>query len=84
MTVVPGRTAVQVSEAYTSWKASNIRKERDTKIYEVEWRVSRYRREVDLNLPHTDDLTALNTYIQALCDVPQQSGFPDSVVWPIL
>lgn len=84
MTIVPGRTAAQVSENNTNWLASNIRKERDAKIIEVEWRVSRYRREVDLGLSHTDDLTALNTYIQALCDVPQQSGFPDSVVWPIL
>ena len=28
------------------------------------------------------DATAWATYRQALRDVPQQSGFPDSVVWP--
>ncbi|MEA5030975.1 MAG: phage tail assembly chaperone [Sphaerochaeta sp.] len=61
-----------------------VRNLRDQKIREVEWRVRRYQDEQILGLPHLDDIVRLATYIQALRDVPQQAGFPDDVVWPVL
>jgi len=51
---------------------------------EVEWRIRRYQDEQLLALPHTDDIITLVAYVQALRDVPQQVGFPQDVVWPIL
>jgi hypothetical protein len=60
------------------------RRIRDQKILEVEWRVRRYQDEQVLDLPHSDDIVRLAAYIQALRDVPQQPGFPESVVWPVL
>jgi len=82
MIAVPGRTAAMVEAARREGQASRVRQERDTRIAAVAWRVDRYRRETELGLSHTDDLTELNTYIQALCDVPKQPGFPESVLWP--
>lgn len=82
MIIVPGKTATQVSEERHAELAARVRADRDDRIAAVEWRVSRYRREADLGLPHADDLTALNLYIQALCDVPQKAGFPKEITWP--
>lgn len=63
---------------------ADIRRMRDERIDAVEWRVRRYQDEEILGLPHTDDVVMLAHHIQALRDVPQQSGFPYDVVWPIL
>ncbi|MEQ1667121.1 MAG: phage tail assembly chaperone [Sulfuriferula sp.] len=60
------------------------RVDRDTRIAAVAWRYERNAREVRLGLPVTDDLAALDNYIQALSDISKQAGFPDSVVWPVL
>ena len=35
-------------------------------------------------LTPSDDIVALDTYIQALRDVPDQAGFPYDVEWPML
>lgn len=61
-----------------------VRRKRDNLIEEVMWRVYRYNRESRLGLNPTDDINALDQYIQALCDVPQQQGFPYDVNWPTL
>ena len=33
-------------------------------------------------MENSDDLTAIKIYRQALRDIPNQPGFPDSVLWP--
>jgi hypothetical protein len=59
-----------------------IRAQRDLLIQAQSWKYERNAREVRLGLKPTDDMKALDTYIQALSDVPNQKGFPDAVVWP--
>lgn len=53
--------------------ASELRTVRDTKLSQTDWRFR-------------SDMTpsqAWKDYCKALRNVPQQSGFPDSVTWPI-
>ena len=61
-----------------------VRVRRTRLIEELDWRYLRNAREVRLNLTPTDDITKLDTYAQALADIPKQSGFPTEVVWPTL
>lgn len=62
--------------------SSMVRATRDKLIEDEAWRYERYAREVRLGLTPTDNITALDTYIQALADVPSQEGFPWDITWP--
>lgn len=62
--------------------AAEVRSVRDAKIDAEAWRYQRNARETRLGLTPTDDLVTLDTYIQALAEVPEQAGFPSEVVWP--
>lgn len=62
--------------------AAQVRAERDAKIEAVRWRIERARDELELGVPLTEPLEPLLQYTQALRDVPQQAGFPESVEWP--
>jgi len=53
-------------------KAKEVRRQRDVKIAETDWRAS-----ADLTLS-----AEWAAYRQALRDVPQQEGFPNSINWP--
>ncbi|MEZ7196763.1 phage tail assembly chaperone [Pseudodesulfovibrio karagichevae] len=66
----------------TERKAANERAERDTRMEAARWRIERYQSEVRLGRTPTDDIAELDTYFQALRDVPSQPGFPASVEWP--
>jgi hypothetical protein len=61
---------------------SIIRNERDQRIKDFEWRYMRYERQVRLNITPTDNIAAMDTYVQALADMTQQSD-PFNVIWPI-
>lgn len=63
-------------------KKTEIRLMRDTLIQSVEWRVRRHQDEMTLGLEPTEDIIPILEYIQALREVPQQSGFPDDILWP--
>lgn len=52
--------------------AQEARRQRDLRIAETDWRAS-----ADLTLP-----AEWAAYRQALRDVPQQEGFPNSINWP--
>ena len=48
-----------------------------------EWKIYRYESEVRQGVTPTDDISKLDTYVQALRDVPQQDvESPWHVVWP--
>lgn len=67
---------VAAAEAYAAsdeGKAEAVRAERDSLIAETDWWASS-------DLTMTD---AQASYRQALRDVTSQSGFPQSVVWPV-
>lgn len=63
--------------------AKEARAKRDWLVSSTAWRYERYSREVRLGLAPTDRLATLDTYVQALADVPKQAGFPESIDWPI-
>ena len=68
-------------EIESDW--DTIRKQRDEKIKEVEWRYSRFYRHERLGLPQIDSIQNLDTYIQALADITKQTN-PYAIIWPVL
>ena len=70
---------------YQRWQ--EIRETRDAKIKEIEWRIMRYQSEtrqgVDVG-ERSDNIVALDTYIQALRDITSTTTNPLEVVWPTL
>ena len=65
---------------YDEWKATEVRAERDMLLStKVDPLVSNTLRWADLS---SDKQTEWTAYRQALLDVPEQPGFPSTVVWP--
>ena len=62
--------------------AATARAQRDRLIESVRWRIERHSDELALGSEPTEPLEPLLQYTQALRDVPQQAGFPESVEWP--
>ena len=60
----------------------SVRRERDIRIKDIQWRIERNQRESRLGLELTDSTQILDQYIQDLCNVPEQVGFPFEVEWP--
>lgn len=52
-------------------KMQRLRAERDRRILVADNRVSRYEREIRMGIDPTDDIAALDAYIQALADLPE-------------
>ena len=78
--LVLGKTQVEKDRE----QADAVRAERDRLISKEDWRCTRHNSEVRQGLTPSDDIVALDTYIQALRDIPDQAGFPWNVEWPIL
>ena len=71
---IPQPTEAEIAEQ----KANAARAQRDRLLLQTDYLVSG-------DYPISDsDLAAVKSYRQALRDVPEQEGFPDSVVWPEL
>jgi len=58
-----------------------IRDKRAKLLKETDARIFRYLREVSQGLELTEDIVALETYRQALCDITEQDD-PFRIVWP--
>lgn len=67
--------------ANTTLQWELVRKTRDEKMSEFEWRYSRYDRQLRLGLETVDTIENMDAYMQALADVTLQSD-PFSIVWP--
>ena len=63
--------------------AAQVRAERDARMRAFEWRYERYHRELRLAQPTADTLVDLDAHMQALANVPEQTGFPRAVKWPV-
>lgn len=53
-----------------------VRKKRDSFLDYTDKKIARYRDEVELGKPTTDDLVKLTNYRQYLRDIPNEEGFP--------
>jgi len=62
---------------------SAIKTKRDELISAQDWRYARHVREVRLSLSPHDDISKLDTYIQALANITKQTGYPYGVTWPV-
>lgn len=65
--------------------SEQVRRRRDSLIDDVEWRIQRYQQQSALGVETNDSqeyYEKLLAYVQALRDIPAQSGFPRNVVWP--
>ncbi len=60
---------------------ASVRAERDRLMSEFEWRYTRYERQVRLGLTTTDNISNLDTYMQALADITAQEDLTN-IVWP--
>ncbi len=70
-------------ETLAAW----ARRRRDAEIAALRYLVERHRDELALGLTTTltaEDFLLVLQHIQALRDVPEQSGFPSDVDWPVL
>lgn len=82
--IVHTKTAEEIQaeiDNATTMQWQEIRETRDRMMAEYDWRYTRYEREVRLGLTPTDDITELDTYMQALADITQQSD-PYNIIWP--
>lgn len=63
--------------------ASNARAKRDNLLRDVyDISIIRLRREERAGADVTDKLSQLDDFAVLLLDVPQQSGFPTTIIWP--
>jgi hypothetical protein len=67
------KTREQLQAEYLARKAEDVRSERNRLLSKTDYMVLP-------DSPH--DTAEVRTYRQALRDIPEQSSFPDSVVWP--
>ena len=77
--LVLGKTEQEVKDE----KASEIRRIRDSKIEEIQWRIQRYteQKAIGTTTDSEENYKAVLKYVQDLRDVPNQEGFPETVVW---
>jgi len=64
----------------------SVRRDRDMRIKDVQWRIERHQRELRLGIPTTESdetMQAIDQYVADLCSVPDQPGFPMEVQWPV-
>lgn len=61
------------------WEQARAR--RTALMDEFEWRIARYHRQVRMGLTPEDNITVLDTYMQALADITLQPD-PFTLVWP--
>ena len=74
---------IDIASRYYNEKWNLIRKIRDQRIAEFEWRYARYNRHARLGLDQIDDLTKLDNYTQLLANITDQES-PDTIVWPVI
>lgn len=77
MSVINWKSQASIDADRAEALAESVRAERDRRLWEADCLIERA-------TDQGDDTTALRTYRQALRDVPQQTGFPDTVQWPEL
>jgi len=75
-------TPAELIQLRTQNAAVSKRADRDFLLKEAQSRVDRYNRLARLGKPQIDNIDELDTYIQALADLPEKEGFPFTVIFP--
>ena len=70
-------------EELTAQQWNLVRQQRDSLSAEFDWRVVRHARQTRLGITPTDDIKAIDTYAQALADLPDTQTDPFNIVWPV-
>ena len=85
---LPGVIEVLTEEDYLNKRTSQIqikswqvRNERDRLILIAQQKVDKQLRLARMGIA-SEDISLWDTYIQALCDVPEQPDFPFEIIWP--
>lgn len=64
-------------------KWHRVRAKRDFLLNECDRRITRYQSEERVGITtHADSISDLDTYMQALRDIPQTNSDPDNISWP--
>jgi len=71
--------AQQAEQIAQQWNI--VRQLRDQKMRDFEWRYVRHERQIRMNIPVTDNMVDMDTYMQALADITQQTD-PFNLIWP--
>ena len=82
---INGQFLLKTSDEAKKQKAAEVRAERDKYIADIWWRIDRYQTQLATGIETTDSegqYKGMLRYIQALRDVPEQDGFPDTIEWP--
>lgn len=82
---IDGQFVLKTDDAAKEQRAVEVRAERDRRIDAVRWRIERYQTQAAAGLETTETVEqyqAVLMYVQALRDVPEQEGFPDTIEWP--
>lgn len=82
---IDGQFVLKTDDAAKEQRAVEVRAERDRRIDAVRWRIERYQTQAAAGLETTEtaeQYQAVLMYVQALRDVPEQEGFPDTIEWP--
>jgi|TARA_Y100000052_G_scaffold26972_1_gene33190 hypothetical protein len=81
--VISNKTTEELqAEKDVLWK--EIREQRDQKINEFEWRISRYLSETRQGInPTTDTISDLDSYVQDLRNITKQTD-PSNITWPTI
>ena len=66
-------------QVFMQWE--EVRKLRDVKMNDFQWRYSRYDRQLRMGLPTSDNIESMDSYMQALADITAQED-PYNIVWP--
>lgn len=59
----------------------SIRLERDQRMKDFEWRYERYNRQIRLGIEPTDNIQAMDSYMQSLADITEQEDLIN-IIWP--
>lgn len=77
--IPPAPSSQEVTKILSQWE--EVRKLRDQKMNEFQWRYSRYERYIRLGLPPIDNIEAMDNYMQSLADITTQQD-PFNLIWP--
>ena len=70
-------------ESERELQSYNARNERNARMFLTQSEANKALREERMGLPHKD-ISAIDAYMQALADIPDQAGFPFEITWPAL